>query len=83
MVDTSVKIDEKRRNGLRLRAVLTKPRTDMRNLLDVILEQAGVPRITDQELKRKWRLFKMSNKIDELIERLEKIADDFEKELEK
>lgn len=53
--DVSVKIPEELRNGLRYSAVTHKPKTTMRDLLVVILENAGIDRMTEKELDQKLR----------------------------
>lgn len=49
----TVKVEEQRLNGLKLRAIMTKPKTNVMNLVDAIFENDKIPRISEQELKQK------------------------------
>ena len=51
MYRESIRISEKRLNGIKLRAVELR-RTILSETLDVILDDAGVPELTTQELKK-------------------------------
>lgn len=49
-----IRISEKRLNGLRLRAIQLK-RSILSETLDVILNDAGVPELTEQELNKELK----------------------------
>ncbi|MGD1837729.1 MAG: hypothetical protein ACPKPY_06690 [Nitrososphaeraceae archaeon] len=51
MYSEAIRISEKRLNGIKLRAVELR-RTILSETLDVILDDAGIPELTSQELER-------------------------------
>lgn len=50
---TAVQISKKRLNGLEFKVSTHKPRTTKAALLDMILEKAGIPELSDKELEQK------------------------------
>jgi hypothetical protein len=50
---TAVTINRERLYGLKLRAMQNKPRVSKTAYLDHLLEQAGIPKVTEQEFNRK------------------------------
>jgi hypothetical protein len=51
--DKVVKCPGDLKNGLEFKALTMKPKTNVRDLLEIILVKARIPRLSDEELKQR------------------------------